>query len=332
MTVTGSNPFPFITKEGSLDSFKTVGSEEFNSDFNYGDVITGSYPLSSSLKSDFFPSGLYIGSERKRKLLSLKNTFNFYTALSNHYQFSNDEWNKEEQFLRLISVPSIFYGQNIKKGSVNCKWYYSGSLIGELRDINGDGELIQTFPSESNGAGNVAGVVLYKEGFLSLTGSWSIHDTYVDNFDIYNSSVSVSPSWKFFMTTGSEGQQTVPSSSFYLDFDATEKIPTLTMLAKAEKGELNHSNNPTYVEKNQYEEQELYYVTENMFSEKENLNIKNIVNVDYDEEDPPFEKITYISKVAIYDKDKKLVGIAKMATPVRKRQNDNITFKIKLDL
>ena len=66
--------------------------------------------------------------------------------------------------------------------------------------------------------------------------------------------------------------------------------------------------------------------------EKDNLSIKNIVHSEYDEEDPPFEKITYISKVALYDEEKNLIGVAKLAKPVRKRQNDNIAFKLKLDI
>ena len=71
MLVTGSQPFPFITKEGSLDSFKTIDTSQFNSDFSYGDVITGSYPLATSISSEFYTSGLLFNSERKRNLLAL---------------------------------------------------------------------------------------------------------------------------------------------------------------------------------------------------------------------------------------------------------------------
>lgn len=330
MLVTGSTPFPFITKEGSLGSFKTVSTSEFNNDFAYGDVVTGSYPLSSSTSSDFYTSGLLFNGERKRKLLSLKNTLNYYKYLSPHYAFSSSYGDKELQELRLISIPSIFYGQNIKKRTVSCKWYHTGSLIAELQDINGDGELIQVGPSGSNGSGSVAGVVLYSEGFIILTGSWSLHPTYTDNFNIYDpADFNYSPSWKYFLTTGSEGISTVPSSSFALDFQGTERIPTVTMLARAEKGEFNHSNNPTYIE---YGQQTLPITGSQSYYENNNLSIKNIVNTIYDEEDPPFEKISYISKVAIYDEERNLIGVAKLANPVRKRQNDNISFKLKLDL
>lgn len=331
MRVSGSVPFPFITKEGSLSSFKTVGTSEFNQDFNYGDAITGSYPYESGLSSDVYYTGLYQDSNntRKRRLLALKNTFNHYITLSPHYAFSSSLGNKETQHLRLISIPSIFYGESIQKGSVVCKWYHTGSLIAELQDINKNGELIQVGPSGSNGSGSVAGVVLYREGFVCLTGSWSLHDSYVDNFDVNDPVTQYPPSWKYFLTTGSNGDNTVPDSSFLFDFKGTEKIPTLTMLARAEKGEFNFSNNPTFIEHGQ-ETSASYGI--NSLSEKQSLSIKNIVKTNYDEEDPPLEKITYISKVAIYDKDKNLIGIAKVASPVRKRQNDNITFKLKMDL
>ena len=101
------------------------------------------------------------------------------------------------------------------------------------------------------------------------------------------------------------------------------------MLAKAERGEFNHSNNPTYVE---YGQKKTPLTSTFSFVEQPKLTIKNIVKTNYDEEDPPFEKITYISKVAIYDEEQNLIGVAKLAKPVRKRENDNISFKLKLDM
>lgn len=331
--VTGSVPFPFITKEGSLSSFKTVTSEQFNGDFNYGDVITGSYPLKSQISSDYYESGIYLYGtvdQRKNKLLALKNTLNFYSNQSEHFLFSSSYGDKEQQELRLISIPSIFYGQAIKKGSVSCKWYYTGSLMAELKDTKQNGELVQVFPQDEN-YGQVAGVALYKEGFILLTGSWDLHPTYTDNFNTNTSTIDYPPSWKYFMTTGSQGSilNKVRDSSFLLDFEGTEKIPSITMLAKAEKGEFNYSNNPTFLE---FEQDKRITTSSTSVIEPSSVKIKNIVNSIYEEEEPTFEKITYISKVAIYDEKKNLIGIAKLANPIKKRQNDNISIKLKLDM
>lgn len=331
MTVTGSVPFPFITKEGSLGSFKTTTTSQFNSDFSYGDAITGSYPYSTSITSEYYSSEELVDFlTRKKNLLALKNTLNYYSRISPHYAFSSSLGDKERQELMLVSIPSIFYGQKIKKGSLSCKWYYTGSLIGELRDVEENGELRQVFPRDEN-YNKVAGVALYKEGFLLITGSWSLHDSYVDRFVAKDFDTDYSPSWKFFMTTGSaENPITqVPSSSFILDFDGTEKIPVITMFAKADKAEFNYSNNPTFLE---HGNNQTVDISTKMVRENYNLKIKNIVSSIYEDEEPRFEKITYISKVAIYDKDKNLIGIAKLANPVMKKQNENLAIKMKLDM
>lgn len=315
--------YPFVTKQGSLDSFKTVGIQSFNSDFLYGDIISGShYPYRASIKSDLYTEGLLIDGERKYRLLSLKNTLNYYKYLSPHFSFSSSYGDKELQELKLISIPSIMYGKKIKKRTVSCKWYHTGSLVAELQDANGNGELIQVGPEGSLGSGSVAGVVLYSEGFLILTGSWTLSD-YVDEFKIGDSNTS--PSWKYFMTTGSE----VPSTSFSLDFEGEEEVPVVTLFAKAEKGELNHSNNPTYVK---YGQETTPFSGNIGFNEQPELEIKNVVTSLYDEDLPDFKKITYISKIAIYDEERNLIGIAKLAKPVKKEENDSITFKLKLDL
>ena len=70
------------------------------------------------------------------------------------------------------------------------------------------------------------------------------------------------------------------------------------MTATAPKGKVNQSNNPTFV---QYSA-------------------------------GSFEKTTYISKIGIYDDERNLIGIAKLATPIRKTAARDMTFKIKLDI
>ena len=320
MLVTGSTPFPFVTKDGSLGSFSTVSDSAF-SGFSYGTVISGTYPLTSSISSDYYVNNQ--GDDIRRVL---KNTFNYYSHLSPHYVFNSDLGDKQNQTIRLISIPSIVYGQALKKGSVELNFYVTGTLIGQLKDTKRNGELVQVGPEGSGGSGSVAGVVLYSEGFICLTGSWAISTTHQE---AYIDATPKNPTWVHFMTTGSAPDFLVPSSSFSLDFEGTEVIPTVTMFAKAGKGEFNHSNNQTYVE---YGQETTPITSSNSFMEKDNLSIKNIVHSEYDEEDPPFEKITYISKVALYDEEKNLIGVAKLAKPVRKRQNDNIAFKLKLDI
>jgi len=317
-----AKPKQFITKDGNLNNFKTVSANNF-SQFQYGDTITGSeYPYVANVLRYFVTD-----QQDRNYIKALENTLNYYTFLSPHYTYSSSLGNKETQELSFVSIPSIFYGSSIRKGSITCKWYLTGSLIAELQDINQNGELVQVGPSGSVGSGSVAGVVLYKEGFIILTGSWSLHPTYTDLFGI--GLTYYPPSWKYFMHTGSDDTNRAVSSSFLLDFEGTNYIPTITMLAHAEQGELNHSNNPTYIEYGQNTQP-----TTGTFGYIENTNntIKNIVSSSYIDEEPEFKKTTYISKIAIYDEEKNLIGIAKLANPVRKRETDAYTFKIKMDM
>ena len=62
--------YPFMTKDGGLSAFKTVSLTSFNTDFGYGDTITGSYPLTASIRRDYLAS---VGS--KKNIKALKKTW-----------------------------------------------------------------------------------------------------------------------------------------------------------------------------------------------------------------------------------------------------------------
>ena len=101
-------------------------------------------------------------------------------------------------------------------------------------------------------------------------------------------------------------------------------------MAHADKGEFNHSNNPTYVKKSEYTK--LPITGSDFYIEDTTKQIKNIIKTHYSDVDPALEKITYISQIGIYDDNKNLIAIAKLANPVRKRELDVYTFKLKMDL
>ena len=101
------------------------------------------------------------------------------------------------------------------------------------------------------------------------------------------------------------------------------------MFATAPKGELNQSSNPTFVT---YSTSSTAVTGSKQYAQAPKRLVKNVVSSSYHHPTASFEKTTYISKVGIYDKDRNLIGIAKMATPVRKTVERDFTFKIKLDL
>ena len=506
--------YPFIYKSGDNNRFRAVnlaqvdGREQLFAEVaNYGDLLTGSYPMSASIEKEHMPVGhvrtaadniaaairdevilprgdlahpgvfAEFGYPEKTmkgsKISALRNTLDYYTYLSPHYAYSSSsmakepespsiiDWNKGEQELGLLSVPSMFYGREIQKGTVNLKFYITGTLVGELRDENKNGELVQVGPSSSPYSGSTAGVVLYKEGFMLLTGSWDLtanpvaatatvrlqaipndNDTItlidsddnefvfkfttdnattdgtfhadgtsinvglagaiitaaasnlattvnnVSSLDItaaadtstaeptvtftqgtggragntvikivsdnisaptpskftggvnggygsphtekYISSTPSSPRWIDFAQTIAVGTGIdIPSSSFEIDFMGTNYVPTITMLAHARKNQLNFSNNPTYIKHGQ----PLVAASgSTKFLENPNLEIKNTVSSSYGNFTASYARQTYISKIGIYDDNKNLIGIAKVATPVKKTEDRDFTFKLKLDI
>ena len=327
--------YPFVIKDGSLTSFRTITTASFNEDFLYGDMITGSYPLSASITRELFKVGATSRALTANRINALSSSLNFYAPLSRHYLFSSSFANKNEQDINLISLPSIFYGSSIKKGTVNLKYYITGTLIGELKDENYNGELIQVGPVGSTNSGSVAGVVLYNEGFVLLTGSWNIGET---ELDYNNYSPSVGSSWLYYAVgandnTGSDdsgGLDSRLSASYSLDFEGTQFVPVVTMIASAPRGELNYSNNPTFIDQNG--NTAFTFVSSSAgYAESSKQTIKNIVKSPYTNPTGTYEPQTYISKIGIFDKDKNLIGIAKMATPVKKTEDRDLTFKLKLD-
>lgn len=313
--------YPFVTKDGSLSSFKTVSTSSFNN-FSYGDVMSGSYPLSASLSKDYFSSG-----STRYYIKALRNTLERNKLYSPAYAYTE----KATQELGLVSIPSIFYGSGIKKGSVELKFYVTGALIAEAKDEKQNGELIQTGPVGSNGSGSIAGVVLYKEGFIILTGSWDVSNgTHTEEYVPGGSNIA--PKWIHFGTTGSSDPgSNVPSSSFDFNFKGTTKTPVITMFAHAGIGEFNHSNNPTYIK---YNQNQIPITSSTNFAESDKIEIKNIIKTSYDQPDVSgsFEKQTYISRIGIYDKNKNLIAIAKLARPLRKKIKSDFTIKLKMDI
>ena len=95
------------------------------------------------------------------------------------------------------------------------------------------------------------------------------------------------------------------------------------------KAEFNHSNNPSYV---QFSTGSHVSTGSYGYIQDQQRVIKNIVSSSYPDPTGSFKKTTYISSIGIYDENKNLIGIAKVATPVKKIEDREFTFKLKLDI
>jgi len=301
--------YPFITKDGTLSSFGTVTTSEFNQDFNYGDMITGSYPLSASITREHTGASL-----PRRHVDALRNTLDYNKKLSKHYAYSSSLGDKGTQEINVIYIPSLFYGSTIKKGSISLDFFCSGSLAGRLTDSKRNGELIQLSGAADTNDGDVAGVCLYDQGVILLTGSWELTD---------------SKGWLDFAEGANDGSTPDDEISSRIVFNGTTYANTITMLAHAERGEINYSSNPTFID---YGDKALEPATSSLFYSEKEKTIKNTVKTPYADPTGSFEKTTYISKVGIYDENRNLIGIASLATPVKKTEERDFTFKLKLDI
>ena len=269
---------------------------------------------------------------------SLRNSLDFYGTRSPHYfvEYSasvTGQWNKDEQDINLISVPKIFYGTRIKPGSMSLKFYITGTLVGELQDTKYNGELIQVGPVGSTGSGSVAGVTMYEEGFVLLTGSWGL----CEPISLKSGSADVSGSWIYFGAGANDGiinktgnvSASYGSASFDMSFKGHTETQVLTMYAHARRGEVNYSNNPTFL---QFGQDKMSLSSSNIYIENDKQKIKNTVSSSFDGFDAPFERQVYVSRIAIYDDDKKLIGVATLSNPVLKKEAQDLSFKLKLDL
>jgi len=227
-------------------------------------------------------------------LQSLKNTINSKRHISSYYDY--DAISGSADF-KIISMPRSILKEGIVKQSVSMTYYMSGSKHETIQDNNVDGVLWTS-------SGDPKGIVLYEEGFIILTGS-------IDGS---------SNSWHDWSTA------TTSEFAWDLEFRTKEVVPSLTLFAHAKKGHLNHSNNPS-----KHKTAVTYTTGSNQVIESE-VELKNVTKTSYEDPEPLFKKETYISKIAIYDEERNIIGYANLAKPVRKTEDRDFTFKIKVDL
>tara|TARA_B100000427_G_scaffold329456_1_gene345739 strand:- start:1906 stop:3252 length:1347 start_codon:yes stop_codon:yes gene_type:complete len=355
--------FPFIVKGSSMHSFTTVSSTGFHG-IPYGEEITASYSMTASVQRLY-----YRENDSRKHVFALKSYLDRASTTSRHFAFTgsggtNEEvdngWDKSTQEMSIIDVPSIFYGNSVKKGSVSLKFYITGTLIGELSDIKNNGELIQIGPTGSTGSGSVAGIVMYDAGLFLLTGSWDL-DTVGRNYRSAGAGDLVPSKWVYFgygiptraMEESDEGtlegqpqvinkklqyvdmkSDGLTGSQFSMSFRGVNYIPTVTMFARAPKNRLNHSNNPTYIAHSSSWDDSKKVATitgSTIYREHDQQEINNVAYSAYNSITGSFKKTTFITEVKIYDEEMNCIGIAKLAKPVKKTPERDFTFKLKVD-
>ena len=113
-----------------------------------------------------------------------------------------------------------------------------------------------------------------------------------------------------------------------------QNIPGQVIPSGTHQGSSGYLLNPSSVisvRKNCYQKNKPF-VGSHGYIENPGFKIKNTVKSFYNDTNAEYSDITYISKIALYDEDRNLIGIAKLATPVKKTPERDFSFKIKIDL
>ncbi len=101
------------------------------------------------------------------------------------------------------------------------------------------------------------------------------------------------------------------------------------MFAHAHRGQVNYSNNPTYIK---YGQEKVSFTSSQVYEENSLLDLTNVASSSYSDLSASFKRQVYISRVAIYDEHKNLVGVATLSSPILKEEEQDLSFKIRLDI
>ena len=342
---TGKFIYPFVIKQGHRIRFrnetKNLTGERKSATDTWGSLtagaeITSSYKMSASITREFLTSGAI-------KTGVIKNTCRRYQTINPSFSDSLVDnltttplYDIFTASVNMINIPSIFYGSSIKKGTVDLNYYVTGTLVATAKDENQNGQIYCTFGTASV-SGSLVGHVLYDEGIIFFPKTYAATVAPLADIPIKHGgglSFAVSSSWQFFGAGAADGithDVTHASASYSINFEGTTYKNSMTMFCHVNKGEFNYSNNPTFKNIEQSSSIIGFTTSSYSYSDRE-TDIKNIASSSFHKGEDEFRKVTYISKVGVYDEENNLLMTVDLARPYKKEEDDDLTFKIKYDL
>ena len=336
--------YPLSPKTSDLVGFMSSPNNENN--IEYGDLVTGSY-LSQLKHQRWYlrpqydlvsDSSLYVKfTALKTSILKYKNLWKFNNAffaysgsffpLIDHESVINYLYTYG---FTVLMLPRAYFGSSIQKKSTYLSFYANKKLVATAEDLYGDGLLRLTYslynPSYT---GSTMGMVLYDEGTFLFFETVDLDTEYFYYEGSQGPDSRLNP-YHFGAAPSSLTDTDINYSDYYIKFRGTTTINTKTIFCKAPAGKLNSTTNPSYIEWGQQTLSASY--TQYSFCENDNLLIKNIPSASWSEEKyNKFQKQTFISYINLYNADKKHYAVAKLATPILKKENESYCFKLTLD-
>lgn len=197
---------------------------------------------------------------------------------------------------KVLHVPSMFYGRSIATGSIRlvCNAYRARGIERVIVD-------------DGRGGLYVSGSMLKPRTGESYRGArWNKVGNvfYTEGFIVITD-----PSMLDFGETGLNSTSSF-TDTLSVSFAGTYRTLTKTFHCRVPVGEANASNNKTY----SYRE---------VSKESQNYDKQVVKKVSGD---------TWISAVGIYNEDRRLVAVAKLAQPIRKRARDPLLIRLRFDI
>lgn len=263
-----------------------------------------------------------------------------------------------------IHVPEMFYGRQIATGSVfiwTKAWEDDNGLVNY---VSGTGD------SNNSGYSNSGTHYYVDDGLGRLldvpaqyTSSWynawmSGSATMVGNV-FYNEGLIVFTTgnvfWHQQFWSGS-GHDATLGPDLHIQFDGSTIMQSMVFMCRMASGEVNASNNPTYyytevaIESGTAEDPNDLKTYHTDTREISPSNAESIVSgttitsgrfiggkikstgKSWAKSSGSNEGVTYVSAIGIYNEERQLVAVAKLAQPIRKREQDNIDIRLRLDV
>lgn len=209
--------------------------------------------------------------------------------------------------MSVLHVPEMFYGRQIASGTVlvYTRAWETASGSNVLPSGTGTIGLSGTRYYVDDGRGRLFDVP------AALTGDWQSAwlsgTAYRVGSVFYNEGLIVlthpSGAWHnelFSASFAASGS----SARLHCQFSGSTVLKSMVFMCRLGPGEANASNNPTY------------YQTDSSGKSWARLS----------------EKKTYVTSIGIYNEERQLVAVAKLAQPIRKRDEDSICVRLRLDI
>lgn len=353
-------------------------------------ITQNDYPMiTASTGSGFFDpdtatkvEGVYTSSlysSIKSKYYSFEgNVINQYGIIRNPYEYATQR--PLTDTIRVIDIPQLKYGEEIKRGSIVL------TDTDNSRTFNDDGygailTEIPTYYLISYDVDNQELVFEVEEvqytvtlSYLDLTSGQGIftYDGDTDSYTVFliDFDTAIMTLAEPLNLSGIDEAQRVQGNVFYddglivltnapdftnyeLSYKSVQSIYETEVLITANKGEFNHSQNPTAVDVVLRDEYEFTTTPIRNVVPEETVTIKNVLDIsqkqsfhgtvgsatgswgdfyEYENTDPTGSYLsTYVTTIGLYDEQENMVAIAKLPKPIKKLPNYNVSFLIRID-